>query len=108
MTAALAGFPLLSILIALPLVAGIVCLFVGAHAARWIALATTLVAFAIGIVMWVGFNPDGAQWQFVEDVSLGSGLRWALGVDGIALMLLMVFRPQGLLGSREEARTDAG
>jgi branched-chain amino acid transport system permease protein len=27
---------------------------------------------------------------------------------GIALMLLMVFRPQGLLGSRDEARTDAG
>ncbi len=27
---------------------------------------------------------------------------------GIALMLLMVFRPQGLLGSREGGRTDAG
>ena len=35
-------------------------------------------------------TPTGAQWQFVEDVSLGSGLSWALGVDGIALMLTML------------------
>ncbi len=84
------SLPLLSILIGLPLVAGMVCLFVGANAARWIALVTTLAAFAIGIAMWLGFDPDGAQWQFVEDVSLGSGLRWALGIDGIALMLTML------------------
>ncbi|MDQ3479415.1 MAG: NADH-quinone oxidoreductase subunit M, partial [Pseudomonadota bacterium] len=90
MTAVSTGLPLLSILIALPLVAGMVCLFVGANAARWIALVTTLVLFAIGIGMWLGFNPDGPQWQFVENVSLGSGLRWALGIDGIALMLTML------------------
>ncbi|MDQ3471394.1 MAG: NADH-quinone oxidoreductase subunit M [Pseudomonadota bacterium] len=84
------SLPLLSILIGLPLVAGMVCLFVGANAARWIALVTTLAAFAIGIAMWLGFDPDGAQWQFVEDVSLGSGLRWALGIDGIALMLTLL------------------
>ena len=89
-TAALTGVPLLSILIGLPLVAGMVCLFVGANAARWIALGTTLAALAIGIAIWLGFDPDGPQWQFVEDVSLGSGLRWALGIDGIALMLTML------------------
>ena len=90
MSANLSGLPLLSILIALPLVAGMICLFVSANAARWTALATTLVALAIGIAMWLGFNPDGAQWQYVEDVSLGGGLRWALGIDGIALMLTML------------------
>jgi NADH-quinone oxidoreductase subunit M len=81
---------MLSILIGLPLVAGMACLFVGANAARWIALAATLAAFAIGVAMWLGFDPDGPQWQFVEDVSLGSGLRWALGIDGIALMLTIL------------------
>ena len=86
----MSDLPLLSILIGLPLLAGMVCLFVSANAARWIALVTTLAALAIGVAMWLGFNPDGAQWQFVEDVSLGSGLRWALGVDGIALMLTML------------------
>ncbi len=86
----MSDLPLLSILIGLPLVAGMICLFVSANAARWIALVTTLAAFAIGVAMWVGFDPDGAQWQYVEDVSLGSGLRWALGIDGIALMLTML------------------
>jgi len=49
---AMNGLPVLSILIALPLIAGVVCLFVSANAARWLALVTTLVAFAIGIWMW--------------------------------------------------------
>lgn len=81
---------MLSILIALPLVAGLVCLFVGAAAARWTALAATLVALAIGIWMWIAFVPGGPQWQFVEFVDLGGGFNWALGIDGIALMLTML------------------
>ncbi|QNM82952.1 NADH-quinone oxidoreductase subunit M [Sphingomonas sabuli] len=81
------GVPVLSILIALPLLASVLCLFVGANAARMIALGTTLVAFAIGIWMWLAFVPGGAQWQFTEFVDLGGGLNWALGIDGIALLL---------------------
>jgi NADH-quinone oxidoreductase subunit M len=84
------GLPLLSILIALPLAAGILCLFVSANAARWTALVTTLVALAIGIWMWTSFLPGGPQWQFVEFVALGGGINWALGIDGIALMLTML------------------
>jgi NADH-quinone oxidoreductase subunit M len=81
------GVPVLSILIALPLIAGIVCLFVSAQSARWIALVSTLVAFAIGIWMWFAFVPGGPQWQFQEFVPLGGGINWALGIDGIALLL---------------------
>jgi NADH-quinone oxidoreductase subunit M len=69
------GLPLLSILIALPLAAGILCLFVSANAARWTALVTTLVALAIGIWMWTSFLPGGPQWQFVEFVALGGGIN---------------------------------
>jgi NADH:ubiquinone oxidoreductase subunit 5 (subunit L)/multisubunit Na+/H+ antiporter MnhA subunit len=72
------GLPLLSILIALPLVAGMACLFVGAAAARWIALVTTLAALALGMWMWLEFVPGGPQWQFVERVVLAdSGRRRA-------------------------------
>jgi NADH-quinone oxidoreductase subunit M len=83
----MSGFPVLSILIALPLIAGILCLFVSANAARWIALLSTLVAFAIGIWMWIAYVPGGPRWQFQELVPLGGGLNWALGIDGIALLL---------------------
>jgi len=82
--------PLLSILIALPLAAGILCLFVSAQAARWIALIATLACLEIGIDLWVAFDPNGPQWQFVEFLPLGGGINWALGIDGIALMLTML------------------
>ena len=81
------GLPVLSILIALPLVAGVVCLFVSANAARWTALISTLIGFAIGIWMWTAYVPGGPQWQFQELVPLGGGFSWALGIDGIALLL---------------------
>jgi NADH-quinone oxidoreductase subunit M len=79
---------LLSILIALPLVAGVLCLFVKDQAARWIALIATLLDLAVSIMLWVNYNPDGAQWQFVEKYPLAGGINWALGIDGIALVLI--------------------
>jgi NADH-quinone oxidoreductase subunit M len=82
--------PLLSILIGLPLVAALLCLFVKANGARWIALVATLADLALGIYLWVNYNPDGAQWQFVEKLPLGRGIDWALGVDGIAIVLIML------------------
>ena len=84
------GLPLLTILIALPLIAGAACLFVRAEAARWIALVTTLVELVISIYLWVQFDPNGAQWQFQEYVPLGGGFGWALGIDGIALVLIQL------------------
>jgi NADH-quinone oxidoreductase subunit M len=84
------GLPLLTILIAVPLIAALICLFVKAPAARWIALAGTALDFALSIYLWVQFNPDGPQWQFVEKKPLGGGVSWALGIDGIALLLIVL------------------
>src|SRR4029079_11700616 len=64
------------------------CLFVKAESARWIALVTTLIDFALSIDLWANYDPNGAQWQFVEKLPLGGGINWALGIDGIALMLI--------------------
>ena len=83
----MSGFPVLSFLIALPLVAALLCLFVSANAARWIALLSTLAGFAIGIWMWFAFVTGGPQWQFTEHVALAGNFSWALGIDGIALLL---------------------
>ena len=54
------GLPLLTILIALPLVAALLCLLVKANGARWIALVATLADLVLGIYLWVNYNPDGA------------------------------------------------
>lgn len=82
------GLPVLTILIAIPLVAAAIALFLNANGARWVALVATLLDFALGIYLWQAYNPDGPQWQFVEKVALGGGINWALGIDGIALVLI--------------------
>jgi NADH-quinone oxidoreductase subunit M len=84
------GLPILTILIALPLLAAAACLMVKAEPARWIALVATLVELALGAWLWSGYDPGGTQWQFVEYIPLGGGPAWALGIDGIALMLIML------------------
>ena len=84
----MSGVPILSMLVVLPLVAGIVALFQSANGARWNALITTLVSLALGVWLWTAFDPDGAQWQFVENYPIGGGVAWAMGIDGIALVLI--------------------
>ncbi|NUR13753.1 MAG: NADH-quinone oxidoreductase subunit M, partial [Bradyrhizobium sp.] len=82
------GLPVLSILIAVPLIAGIIALFLNASGARWVALIATFIDLALSVELWANYDPSGAQWQFVEKVGLGGGINWALGVDGIALTLI--------------------
>ena len=86
----MSGLPLLTILVAVPLIAGLICLFVQAEAARWIALIATLIDLALSIYLWVAFDTNGAQWQFVENIPIGGGVSWALGIDGIALVLIQL------------------
>jgi NADH-quinone oxidoreductase subunit M len=84
------GFPVLTLMIAIPLLAGLICLFVSAPAARWTALIATFLDLALGIYLSASFVPGGAQWQFVEHVALAGNFSWALGIDGIALTLTML------------------
>jgi NADH-quinone oxidoreductase subunit M len=82
------ALPLLTLLIAVPLIAGGVALFLTPQGARWAALIATLLDFGLSIYLWTSFDPDGPQWQFVEKHALGGGISWALGIDGIALVLI--------------------
>ena len=84
------GFPILSVMLAVPMAGAIACLFAEAKAARWIALAATLADLALGILLWASFDIGGAQWQFTERAQIFAGFSWALGIDGIALVLIML------------------
>jgi len=84
------GFPILTTMMLVPLVGAILCLFTSASAARGIALAVTMVTLALGAVLWLNFDIGGAQWQFTERAELFAGFSYALGIDGIALMLIML------------------
>ncbi|WP_033919928.1 NADH-quinone oxidoreductase subunit M [Sphingomonas sp. 37zxx] len=86
------GFPILSVMLAVPALAAIACLFVDARTARLTALVATLIDFALGCILWANFDIGGAaaQWQFVEYAPLFGRFSWALGIDGFALMLIML------------------
>jgi NADH-quinone oxidoreductase subunit M len=84
------GFPILSIMVAVPALAAIACLYLKDEGARWLALIATLVDLALGVVLWGTFDSSqgAAQWQFQEHVGVFGRFAWALGIDGIALMLI--------------------
>ena len=99
------GFPILSLMLLVPLLGAVACLLSGAKAARMIALAATLIDFALGLMLWANYDIGGAQWQFVERHEIFAGFSWALGIDGIALMLILlsVFLMPVCIGASWEA-----
>jgi NADH-quinone oxidoreductase subunit M len=89
------SLPILSEMLVVPLAGAIVCLCVSANTARWVALITTLITLALGLLLWSQFQIGGQQWQFQELAKLNGGptfgrFYWALGIDGIALMLILL------------------
>jgi NADH-quinone oxidoreductase subunit M len=81
---------MLSAILALPLLGALACLLTGAAGARWIALGTTLGTLALCLGLWAGFEVGGPRWQYTEYLPLFGRFAWALGIDGIALMLIVL------------------
>jgi len=90
-----ADVPLLSVLLWLPIAAGLLLLLAGernAAAARWLALAASLATFVASVVLWRDFDPATAAMQFVErEPWIGAFNAWYyLGVDGISMPLIVL------------------
>ncbi len=92
------GFPLLSLITWLPLVGGLFILFmrgepeVVARNARWGALWTSLLVFALSLLLLVRFDFSTSRFQFVEDVHWLSafGVDYRMGVDGISVLFVLL------------------
>ena len=93
-----AGFPVLSLVTWLPLLgcAIIMCVrgdeAVVASNARWTALWTSLIVFALSLVLWARFDLADGGFQFVESaVWLPQwGIAYKLGVDGISVLFVLL------------------
>jgi len=72
------------------LLGALACLLSGARGARWIALVTTLATLLLCIGLWAAYRIGGPQWQFTEYHAIFGRFAWALGIDGIALMLIVL------------------
>ncbi|PXA94355.1 NADH-quinone oxidoreductase subunit M [Caulobacter sp. D4A] len=58
--------------------------------AKWIALATTVVAFALSLVLTLQFDAKNPGFQFVEDIAWFGGLHYRMGIDGISVLLVLL------------------
>ena len=84
---------LLSIITFLPLIGALVVLVVpGDSAKKWLALLISLVTFGVSLLLWVNWQNGQAGMQFVEDLPWFPPLdiRYAMGVDGISLFLVLL------------------
>ncbi|MYS12817.1 NADH-quinone oxidoreductase subunit M [Streptomyces sp. SID4982] len=87
------SFPLLTATALLPALGAVATAAVPARqrtAAKWLALVVSLATLALAIVVLVRFDPDGARYQLTESHSWirDFGVRYELGVDGIAVALI--------------------
>ncbi len=88
-------WPILSVLVWLPISAGVLLLLVGdrnVSLGRWIALAASIATFVIGVLLWREFDPTTASMQFFEQQPwIGAFNAWyTLGVDGISMPLIVL------------------
>jgi NADH-quinone oxidoreductase subunit M len=96
--------------VALPVAGAILLLFVrgdeeqSAPFARKIALIVSLLVFGETLLLWSRFNPSSGDFQFVERHAWipAFGIEYAVGVDGISLLLIVLtgfLTPLALLSS---------
>ena len=75
----------------------------GVRNARWVALWTTLITFAISLVLIWRFDASSADFQFVDKAPwLGGAITYSMGVDGVSLpfvVLTTALMPISILAS---------
>jgi NADH-quinone oxidoreductase subunit M len=86
---------LLSIVTLAPAAAAILLGLVPGRAVRlhrWLALAVSVVVFALSCLLWTGFNPDNPGFQLVEQTGWipQFGITYHVGIDGISLLLVLL------------------
>ena len=92
----LLGFPLLSLAIWVPIVAGVVVIATGsdrsALAARWLALAGSVLGFLVTLPLYAQFDPQAHGMQFQEVVPWVPrfNIYYRLGIDGVSLLLILL------------------
>ncbi len=104
-------FPILTSLIALPIVGSLVLLCLrdderNGRTIRGVALLIACLVFAETLLLWAEFNPASADFQFVERHPWipSFGITYAIGVDGISLLLVVLtgfLTPLALLSAWE-------
>jgi NADH-quinone oxidoreductase subunit M len=91
------SWPILSVTTFLPLAGALFIMMLSGEGeaekrnARWVALWTTLITFAISLVLVWRFDAGSAEFQFIERKPwLGGTINYHMGVDGISLPFVIL------------------
>ncbi len=94
---AMIDLPLLSLVVWTPIAGGLWVLLLaggerGGATVRAVALAVSLLTFALSIPLWAGFDPGTHEMQFVESAVwiAAFDIHYHLGVDGISMPLILL------------------
>ena len=84
--------PLLSLVTFLPIALAVLVAVLPQGSSRPAAFGASLVVFVASIPLWFGYDPSGAEYQFVEDFAWieSWGVRYHLGLDGVSLLLVLL------------------
>jgi NADH-quinone oxidoreductase subunit M len=89
----IAGAPILSIVTFLPLAGALFVALLSREAVqniRYAALWTTLITFAISLLIWINFDPTTPGFQFVEERAWLGPIKYKMGVDGISMLFVIL------------------
>jgi NADH-quinone oxidoreductase subunit M len=86
------SFPLLSLTIWLPILAGFLIIALGDGHARKLAAATSILTLLVSLSLYSGFDATTAAMQFTESVAWlpAFNINYELGVDGISMPLIIL------------------
>jgi len=92
----------LSIILFTPLAGALVLLLINKKnedAIRWVANIVALIGFAISVPLWFWYNPQSADFQFVERAQWipSVGAEYFLGVDGLSTLLILLTTMMGFI-----------
>ena len=90
------GFPLISLVIWLPILIGILVFATGgdnnARLAKWVALIGSIMGLLVAIPLYMQFDPTMVGMQFVEYHTWieSFNIHYHLGIDGISMPLILL------------------
>ena len=90
----MAHWPLLSILIWLPILGAVAVLALGRdpRVARWLSVLVALATLALSVPLYLGYDAVGGGMQFIESHAWINALKvtYGLGADGISVALIVL------------------
>ena len=88
------NFPILSSLILLPIVGALFIFFINSDknnkSSKYVSLFISLANLLLSLYLWLVFNKDTSEFQFVESREWLGIINYKVGIDGISILFVIL------------------